>query len=1243
MDSTGKRLDPELRTGKIVGDLINPTIASVTGSASDTEDIVAIYFSEAVTKESAEKLDNYKINSPAEKPIQRTGLPPTLTYSETETEFKVEIRYAKSAPTRILESGGKVEVTAINIADLAGNQMTEHNQSGDVLDKVAPTITKVQGRTVQSDLDEIIVTFSENVNKAMAENPANYKLEVAGANVPLDKLKAVEDVKYSTTTFTTTLYLDTSDKVNGHDADDYALKNGQALAVTVMNIEDEEGNIIVAPNNIGKGSVEGYIEGNTPKDNDKVPAKIVQESIKVKNAHTIQLSWDEEVDEAKLLASDFVLNKDGSPYQITAVKLDETKKLVELTVGESITFNETKLKLSTKGNPNLTDLAGNIVASFNDLAVKELGTTEMYSLKGASEKVAPSKFISIGDNQQISDLFKLTAGVTSNGEGFIVDTVSFDVTTTAPVLNKLQLMWSTDNIVGNDAAVSMPKTNIAGGSITFEGINKEIASGKSGYFYILGNVSRLGTVTIELSDATATSAQTSFKVESPSFKKVPGAEIVIDISEPKLEFLKSESNKKVEVRVVDDSPLAYSPTKGQLKSTANYKDSFEIVDAMGTKINSTVIQSAYYESDQQTITITTSNGLPTNQFIRLKAGEFTDLAGNAVATTLVAQGNGLNEVFVNPYELTNPDAYEGNFVQNATGTGPITYGPSAGTKEMNGTDKTVTVTGNASGIITLNNLDIKGNLVIDTPNASVIVGSNVKVAGTVTVRNVSSAGVVNNGEINHITIEKSNIRFINNKITENLTVQASQLKVGGTVLIPVVNIEIPATVELENNAKVTNLKVNSNSTIKIGVGAVVNELKVAGNSTVNITNSGTVEKITGDGIAFVEGKDPVVYEASIHQKTALEAIKLANNADTLEEVLNKYKSSTALNLNLEGYKQFDIKYQKEIHKLLYNSRNDYKNVIDVQTVFNNAVIDQKQQFEVDEVARNIANTLNVTTNGKPTFPILPSADYEISIADPIISPVYDQNGVGQKVGTATVTFTVMHKTTKKTAKTGNVTVTVSASDTGIVANFEVIQQGANAKLAVAPSPVQLAGLTFTAPPGEELNGYKFVLGAVKDGTTPTATVDTNTKIVTISGDFSKDDGEANYSTASEIQKVIQSEAGLSGVNVSGTAVAADTGMESAPFSNGTAQQNAEHEIFTITVKAKDGIASESGKVKFTVGGIGYEIVVTENMTVEEIANTLNSLLFNVPDYDTSVSANVVTLTARNAGDMQDLKGSILNQ
>jgi flagellin len=165
----------------------------------------------------------------------------------------------------------------------------------------------------------------------------------------------------------------------------------------------------------------------------------------------------------------------------------------------------------------------------------------------------------------------------------------------------------------------------------------------------------------------------------------------------------------------------------------------------------------------------------------------------------------------------------------------------------------------------------------------------------------------------------------------------------------------------------------------------------------------------------------------------------------------------------------------------------------------------------------------------------------------------------------------------------------------------------------APSPVTLAGLTFSFSPGAALNGYTLQLGTVADGTTENATIDTTNKTITIDGDFDDTDGNGQYSSASNIANAINaalSSAGFSQtVTVTGNATTASAGTTSSALTGGANGAPLQFQIGAnenqgLTLDISDMRAAALG-ISSAAGGAGFTTsqVVTDgtNNTAIEYA------------------------------------------
>lgn len=952
MDAEGNVLNAETQTNLTVdGDNKAPTIKSVSATAGNDEDIITIEFSEAVKEESAEEITNYTIGNLTPTTPTRTS----IAYKETDSnndgvmdKFEVVIKYPNGTLPEHGEIIVKNAVAETNrVLDLAGNSMADLTPAINVTvtDEVAPTIEKIQGRTVQGGLDEIIITFSEKIDSASAKLNKNYMLEVAGEPVDLTKVqpKYIE-VKEEVVT----ILLDTNG-VAGYQADDYALKNdpkdSNSIRIEVAGVKDINNNVFKTLNIIGKGAVSG---DTTPGGLDNP-----ETNVKVTSANTIQFVWDEELAADSLQKEDFKLEAVTAikkNHQITAVSLDSTKKIVTLTISKSISYKEEELKLSLAPEGKFTDLAGNEIKTINaenSVAVQSLGAE--YSLTGSTATKAP-EYISEGDNKQISDVFKLTAGENENGEGYNINSLTFDIDMKGLIgLNNVQLMWSADEIVDKDDTVIASKGQVTAltKELTFSIKDRKIANSSNGYFYLTAKVQQnsSGEVEVAFKNAQATTTNKNFVVTFDAENSTIGnTKVTIDTILPTVTFNRIDSSKlTIVVDVTEKSPLVSAEFKGvELNNGSKYADLFTIVGSTSADI----IKSVTYNVDtngKKKFTIETNKGLPPGVYISLLPNKLMDAAGNPLASTLVAQGNGTDRDYSDPNELMNALPYDKDIIQYVTGS--VTYGPESDEKTLS---KSVTILGNTEGTITLRNLTITGDLIINTPNASVIVDSSVTVKGTTEIKEVSPGTFTNNGMLNKVKItDSTGTRFINNA---NGTV--------GDIEVVVNN----ANAQVKLGGKLGNIKVSNPANIEIESNATVTTINVGENIITEITNKGTVKKLAGEGTAVENGKLAESYDVTIGKKSGFYAIQNARTVNEIEAALKNY--ATALNLSLTHYNALGTTYQAGVNQVIFDERTSFTDVVEIKDKFEKEVTIQTNKKSSDEAinkAKNLISDITITS------------------------------------------------------------------------------------------------------------------------------------------------------------------------------------------------------------------------------------------------------------------------------------------
>lgn len=180
---------------------------------------------------------------------------------------------------------------------------------------------------------------------------------------------------------------------------------------------------------------------------------------------------------------------------------------------------------------------------------------------------------------------------------------------------------------------------------------------------------------------------------------------------------------------------------------------------------------------------------------------------------------------------------------NASGSNPIVYGPASGTRTINGN---VTISGNASSTITLKNLVIKGNLIVNTPSATI--NNYATVEGTTTIQDVA------NGTWNEFASNNSLVVNDPNGIVLNVKQQA---------VVKSIIINQPTTLNLEPNSILNGLQVTTADTIVTNNGVLDqlntnHPIRIDGDAPKTIIGNGAISYI--EDAPEVEIKDYVTYE-----------------------------------------------------------------------------------------------------------------------------------------------------------------------------------------------------------------------------------------------------------------------------------------------------------------------------------------------------------------------------------------------
>jgi len=550
VDKAGNALDKSttanyIKTVAAAGDAVAPTISSVSGSTGATEDSITIIFSEALQPSSAQLAANYIFESPTGSVIGVAPKSLTYTYDDKGTAAtgddvsKLVVKYDAGT----LTPGGSVTVKSANpntVKDLAGNNMgTAENVAGTNTDGVAPTISAVKGKTREGDTDQIIITFSENVNATDAATISNFAVESpAGNAIALDGANV--DISYDVATRTTTIGLDT-DNTDNFSVGDVALKNGDSVKVTVSNVRDLAGNAIAA------GSAKNGLVNDAANDTQAKGVTGVAGDHKVLSAHSVQIKFLEELDVTTLDTADFTITDTATStdYPVTSVSYAADHKTLTLTTSREISTSLATLDVALADGAVIKDRAGNTLAQIdtangdNQVTLQDFvtggGTTADLAGNIAKDSDTAATMNS-GSGKQLSALFKLA---TDGTDVVTINSIKFSTnptTMTADELTNLELYFSDDATVGDaDDAKASTTIDTGAATITFSNVNKIVDDSTTVYFYVKGNI------------ADAVTDGDTFSVKFEEFKyndeingftnltttaTVAGTDVTIDVTAP---------------------------------------------------------------------------------------------------------------------------------------------------------------------------------------------------------------------------------------------------------------------------------------------------------------------------------------------------------------------------------------------------------------------------------------------------------------------------------------------------------------------------------------------------------------------------------------------------------------------------------------------------------------------------------------------------------------------------------------
>lgn len=245
----------------------------------------------------------------------------------------------------------------------------------------------------------------------------------------------------------------------------------------------------------------------------------------------------------------------------------------------------------------------------------------------------------------------------------------------------------------------------------------------------------------------------------------------------------------------------------------------------------------------------------------------------------------------NSSNLNEAGTYWGDVTVNPSGSTSISYGPSSGLRTIDGN---LSINGSDSNYISLRNIRINGNLIINTPNSSVTLDSSVTVTGTTTIQDVAANTFTNRGQLGNVSIQDSNgTRFVND-YNGNI----------GTV-----NINTYGPVTLGGN--IPTVYVNQSATLNV-IG-YISSLQVY--AAVTINGTGTINNIGGTHTALISGNNPYISNANELTRAINEFNVERNRVWSLYPETSRYLYTDASWNALQYALSFDVanKYAWEIN------------------------------------------------------------------------------------------------------------------------------------------------------------------------------------------------------------------------------------------------------------------------------------------------------------------------------------------
>lgn len=653
LDATGKQLtitlgDANLQSGKfyrvtianvtnIYGEAFEATYnvvkAAVTGNALAAPTVVSHVQTNNKDKSATIVFDdalNAAANTASNWTIAgNTVTSATATYdsAKKQTTVVLKTQNALVAPVAI-------SVNA-NVKNLAGIALTTPITAPSVLlDTTPPTVLSVAGTSMKNDLSAystVTITFDKAVDKATAENKANYSIvensvPISLANILPANITLVDNV--------VTIQLNTNQAnpaapANTIEYADHQLTPGTGtLAVTVSGVKDINGNTMAAAQ-----TVSGNVTPGTPTVPNTVSASGLTPT-------KMKVTFDQALRSVK--ASDFKVEVNGIDNPVVSAELKGTtaeadRKVVILTVTNPIASSDyTGNKVQVKGGTTATEIrtvSGVALTTFTQQGVAAFGGTEVIANVATGTAVAPTTFTKSKTGLQVSDIFQITV---DNGIATLKSAeFKLDGTINRTQLGNFKLYYNTTaSKTGATLLGTVESIGATDNALTFTGLNKLLTKDGNNFVFVTADSKdtledgKTFQVGVDAGKFKVLSGVTGFDVVSTG--TVSGTQIKSDITAPTITFDSSDAVTNLVLKA--NEPLGYA-------NNADLKEHFTLtVAAAGS--TAAITEAKYTAADNKiTFTIVDDAGtakIAAGDTISLKA-TLVDLAGNKTAAAVILE------------------------------------------------------------------------------------------------------------------------------------------------------------------------------------------------------------------------------------------------------------------------------------------------------------------------------------------------------------------------------------------------------------------------------------------------------------------------------------------------------------------------------------------------------------------------------------------------------------------------------